>query len=67
MKDKLKIIWRILTTKYFVLLTWDDENNHVNIKTHYKKEHKQEYPIINDVVETIWKHIYFSKEDKKDE
>lgn len=63
MKDKLKTIWRILTSKYFILLTWDDAKDHVNIKTHYKKHHKLEHPIINEMIETIWKHVYYQKEN----
>lgn len=65
MKNKLKLIWRILTSEYFVLLTWDEKVDTVDIKGVYKKEHKEMSPIVNDVVETVWKHLYFNQDEER--
>lgn len=64
MKTRLKLIWWLLTHKYFILLTWDDGKDYVNVKAEYKKEHKTDHPVVNEVVETIWKHIYHGRENE---
>lgn len=60
---KLKVIWRILTSKYFVLLTWNNPED-VDIKGQYRKEHK-DIPIINEVIETIWKFLYYKQDEER--
>lgn len=64
MRDKFKAIWRILKSEYFILLTYDEDKNYVDVKLHYKKHHKEDKAIVNDIIETIWRYMYFGKQNE---
>lgn len=53
---RLIAIYRLITKKHFVVLTWDYSDT-VFVNAQYRQQHKGN-ELINDVVEAIWKQEY---------
>lgn len=59
MKNRLLTAWRVLTSKYFIVVTYDYPNQ-VWVNAAYKQDHK-ENELVSDIIESIWKQEYKNK------